>query len=85
MKPAAITSRRVLSVAIPILFANVTVPILGAVDTGVIGQLGEAAPPANPHNEELDRWITIVVWIVIGLALLLAALNILPLLIGFGS
>lgn len=48
-------------------------------------QLGEAAPPANPHNEELDRWITIVVWIVIGLALLLAALNILPLLIGFGS
>ncbi|MDF1597809.1 MAG: hypothetical protein P1T08_17150 [Acidimicrobiia bacterium] len=48
-------------------------------------QLGEAAPPANPHNEELDRWITIVVWIVIGLALLLAALNTLPLLIGLGG
>lgn len=48
-------------------------------------QLGETAPPANPKNEQIDRWITILVWILIGLALLLAALNILPLLIGFGS
>ena len=40
-------------------------------------QLGKAAPPANPHNEQLDRWITIVIWILIGLALLQAALDIL--------
>ena len=36
--------RRILAIAIPIVLSNVTVPILGAVDTGVIGQLGEAAP-----------------------------------------
>ena len=30
--------------AIPIVISNATVPILGAVDTGVVGQLGEAAP-----------------------------------------
>ncbi len=36
--------KRVLNVAIPIMLSNATVPILGAVDTGVVGQLGEAAP-----------------------------------------
>ena len=36
--------RRVLAIALPIVLSNATVPILGAVDTGVIGQLGEAAP-----------------------------------------
>lgn len=41
---AAITHRRVLKIAIPIVLSNATVPILGAVDTGVVGQLGEAAP-----------------------------------------
>ncbi|WP_298494978.1 MATE family efflux transporter [uncultured Maritimibacter sp.] len=41
---AAITHRRVLNIALPVVAANVTVPILGAVDTGVVGQLGEAAP-----------------------------------------
>lgn len=40
----AITHSRVLKVAIPIVISNATVPILGAVDTGVVGQLGEAAP-----------------------------------------
>lgn len=40
----AITHRRVLKIAVPVVAANVTVPILGAVDTGVVGQLGEAAP-----------------------------------------
>ena len=40
----ALTHRRVLRIAIPIVLANITVPILGAVDTGVIGQLGQAAP-----------------------------------------
>ena len=40
----AITHRRVLAIAVPILFSNVTVPLLGAVDTAVVGQIGEAAP-----------------------------------------
>ncbi|MEJ2030670.1 MAG: MATE family efflux transporter [Maritimibacter sp.] len=44
---SAITHRRVIRMAIPVLLANATVPILGAVDTGVIGQLGEAAPIAG--------------------------------------
>lgn len=44
MTPESITNRRVLGVAVPILLANVTVPILGAVDTGVVGQMGLAAP-----------------------------------------
>ena len=42
--PASITHSRVLHIAVPVVLANVTVPILGAVDTGVVGQLGEAAP-----------------------------------------
>ncbi len=43
--PAArITHRRILRIAIPIVLSNATVPILGAVDTGVVGQLGEAVP-----------------------------------------
>ncbi|EEW59127.1 MAG: MATE family efflux transporter [Tritonibacter mobilis] len=39
-----ITHSRVLKIALPIVLSNATVPILGAVDTGVVGQLGEAAP-----------------------------------------
>ncbi|MEM1077607.1 MAG: MATE family efflux transporter [Pseudomonadota bacterium] len=39
-----LTHRRVLHIAVPIVLSNATVPILGAVDTGVVGQLGEAAP-----------------------------------------
>ena len=39
-----VTHRRVLKIALPIVISNATVPILGAVDTGVVGQLG-AAPP----------------------------------------
>ena len=41
-----INSRRVLVIAIPIVLSNITIPILGAVDTAVIGQLGKAAPVA---------------------------------------
>ncbi len=41
---APLTHRRVLRIAVPIVLSNATVPILGAVDTGVIGQLGAAAP-----------------------------------------
>ncbi len=39
-----ITHRRVLNIAVPIVISNSTVPILGIVDTGVVGQLGQAAP-----------------------------------------
>ena len=39
-----ITHRRVLGIALPILLANATVPILGVVDTGVVGQLGDPVP-----------------------------------------
>jgi len=42
--PDALTHRRVLAIALPIVLANVTVPLLGAVDTGVVGRMGEAAP-----------------------------------------
>ncbi|MEO0362105.1 MAG: MATE family efflux transporter, partial [Pseudomonadota bacterium] len=41
---AEVTHRRVFAIAAPIVLSNATVPILGAVDTGVVGQLGEAAP-----------------------------------------
>lgn len=40
----AISHRRILKIAIPIVLSNATVPILGAVDTGVVGQIGAAAP-----------------------------------------
>lgn len=42
--PREITHRRVLNIAVPIVLSNATVPILGAVDTGVVGQMGAAAP-----------------------------------------
>lgn len=42
--PQPITHRRVLKIALPIVLSNATVPILGAVDVGVVGQMGEAAP-----------------------------------------
>ncbi|SEV97245.1 multidrug resistance protein, MATE family [Cognatiyoonia koreensis] len=41
---ADLTHRRILHIAVPIVISNATVPILGLVDTGVVGQLGEAAP-----------------------------------------
>ncbi|WP_171174721.1 MATE family efflux transporter [Ruegeria sp. HKCCD8929] len=41
---APITHCRVLKIALPIVLSNATVPILGAVDTGVVGQMGQAAP-----------------------------------------
>ena len=42
--PHTITHARVLKIALPVVAANVTVPILGAVDTGVVGQMGLPAP-----------------------------------------
>ena len=39
-----LTHGRVLKIALPIMISNATVPILGAVDTGVVGQLGLPQP-----------------------------------------
>ena len=39
-----LTHGRVLKIALPIVLSNATIPILGAVDTGVVGQMGLAAP-----------------------------------------
>ena len=36
-----LTHRRVLQIAVPIVLSNLTVPLLGLVDTGVVGQLGQ--------------------------------------------
>lgn len=41
---APLTHRRVLRIAVPIMVSNATVPILGAVDTGVVGQMGLPQP-----------------------------------------
>ena len=42
--PRPITHRRILAIAVPIVLSNAAVPILGAVDTGVVGQLGDPVP-----------------------------------------
>lgn len=39
-----LTNKRVLAIAVPIVLAYITIPILGLVDTAVVGQLGLAAP-----------------------------------------
>jgi multidrug resistance protein, MATE family len=39
-----VTHGRVLKIALPIVLSNATVPLLGAVDTAVVGQMGLAAP-----------------------------------------
>lgn len=41
-----LTHGRVLKIALPIMLATVTVPILGVVDTGVVGQIPEPEPIA---------------------------------------
>lgn len=40
----ALTHSRVLRIALPVVISNVTVPLIGVVDTGVVGQMGAAAP-----------------------------------------
>ena len=37
-----IDSKRALKIALPMMLSNITVPLLGFVDTAVIGQLGDA-------------------------------------------
>ena len=41
---AEISHKRLLRIAAPIVISNATVPLLGAVDVAVIGQIGQAAP-----------------------------------------
>jgi MATE family multidrug resistance protein len=41
---APLTHARVLKIALPIVISNATVPLLGVVDTAVVGQLGDPAP-----------------------------------------
>lgn len=43
MRPFDVNNRLVLSIALPMMLAYVTTPLLGLVDTAVIGQLGDAA------------------------------------------
>jgi putative MATE family efflux protein len=43
MRPFAVTNRSVLAIAIPMTLAYLTTPMLGLVDTAVVGQLGDAA------------------------------------------
>lgn len=43
MQPARLSHRQVLALALPMLLSNITVPLLGLVDTWVIGHLGDAA------------------------------------------
>lgn len=42
--PKPLTHGRVLKIALPIVVSNATVPLLGIVDVGVVGQMAEAAP-----------------------------------------
>ncbi len=41
-----ITHARVLQIAVPIMLANIAVPLIGAVDTAVVGQIPQAEPIA---------------------------------------
>jgi MATE family multidrug resistance protein len=40
----ALTHARVLRIALPVVISNATIPLLGVVDTAVVGQLGDPAP-----------------------------------------
>ena len=44
MPDTALTHRRILNIAVPVVLGNITVPLLGLVDTGVVGQMGLATP-----------------------------------------
>lgn len=41
-RPFEVTNRMVFSIAVPMMFAFLTTPLLGLVDTGVVGQFGDA-------------------------------------------
>jgi hypothetical protein len=48
-------------------------------------RLGKDAPPPDRTNEQIDLWITIVVWVLVGLGLLILALMVLSAFIGLGG
>lgn len=43
VNPQAVTHRRVLAIALPMTVAHLTTPLLGIIDTAVVGRLGDAA------------------------------------------
>ena len=59
--PETITHRRVLAIAGPIVLSNATVPLLGLVDTAVVGRLGGAAPIGAVGTGAL--LLTAILWI----------------------
>ncbi len=69
----------------------VVLPVVGLVFSANMRRarrehLGEAAPPVNAYNHQLDRWITIVVWMLVGMGLfLLVALIVLPAIAGLAG
>ena len=44
MTEPPLTHARVWRIALPLVLSNATVPLVGLVDTAVVGQLGQAAP-----------------------------------------
>lgn len=68
----------------------VALPVVGLVFSANMRRarrrrLGGAAPPADRSNDQLDLWITIVVWVLVGFGLVLLALMLLPAIIGLGG
>ena len=43
IRPFSVTHRSVLAIAVPMTLAYLTTPLLGLVDTAVVGQFGDAA------------------------------------------
>ena len=69
----------------------VVLPVVGLVFSANMrrahrAHLGKAAPPTKPLNDQVDRWITIVVWTLVGLGLLLlVVLIVIPLIAGLAG
>jgi multidrug resistance protein, MATE family len=43
-EPVPLSHRRVLRIAVPVVISNATIPLLGIVDTAVVGQIGDPVP-----------------------------------------
>jgi hypothetical protein len=68
----------------------VSLPIVGLVFSANMRRarrdlLGQAAPPSDSANDQLDLWITIIVWILVGFGLLLLAFMVVPAIIGLAG
>ncbi|MCU4654984.1 MATE family efflux transporter [Roseibacterium sp. SDUM158016] len=44
VEPAPLSHARVLKIAVPVVISNATAPLLGIVDTAVVGQIGDPVP-----------------------------------------